>query len=101
MPKGGRSRRIRVIRAHGNLCWLCLEDIDLRLVAPHPNSFTVDHVVPKSEGGSGYVGNLRPAHRKCNENKANTIPWEHTVNGRRLLIRNNEYYTVRMRKNAS
>lgn len=32
---------------------------------------TVDHIIPKSLGGSGKAENLRAAHRACNEARGN------------------------------
>ena len=40
--------------------------IDPDLVSPHPMSFSVDHIVPKSMGGGDERENLAPAHRICN-----------------------------------
>lgn len=34
---------------------------------------TLDHTVPHSRGGSDYLHNMQPAHRKCNELKGNTM----------------------------
>ncbi len=36
-----------------------------------PGADTVDHIVPVSLGGTHELGNLRPAHRKCNSSRGN------------------------------
>lgn len=58
-PQTKRNRRKRVVDTHGLTCWIC--------GLPIPDDeFTLDHVIPKSEGGTNAEENLRPAHRKCN-----------------------------------
>lgn len=37
---------------------------------------SLDHIVPRSRGGSDYLHNMQPAHRKCNELKGNAISQE-------------------------
>ncbi|MBW4681117.1 MAG: HNH endonuclease [Microcoleus vaginatus WJT46-NPBG5] len=37
------------------------------------NRFTVDHVIPKSLGGSDEIGNLALACRRCNERRYNFV----------------------------
>lgn len=65
---GATVRRLKpvVIDVYGIRCWLCGKGIDLALFHPHPGSFSIDHVVPRSKGGSNHISNLRPAHRRCN-----------------------------------
>lgn len=58
--------RARVITRWGTVCWLCHKPIDLNVEHPHPDSFTIDHVLPRAHGGGDDVRNLRPAHRRCN-----------------------------------
>lgn len=36
-------------------------------------SLTVDHVIPRSKGGSNRIDNLQPAHKMCNEYKADNV----------------------------
>jgi len=45
--------------------------IDLELRWPHPQSFTRDHVRPRSLGGRDSLANQRPAHKLCNEKRGN------------------------------
>lgn len=71
---GEYSRRKRaVIRQWGSVCWLCFDKIDLALRLPDPYAFTLDHVLPKSRGGTYALENLRPAHKRCNEQRGNKI----------------------------
>ena len=61
-----RNLRQKVIDFYGLVCWLCLQEIDLKLGCTHPMSFTLDHVLPKRSGGENQVKNVRPAHKRCN-----------------------------------
>jgi 5-methylcytosine-specific restriction endonuclease McrA len=61
-PKGPSrtpSTRQRVLQRDKNVCYLCEKKIDLR-------DASVDHVIPKSKGGTNSMGNLRAAHKDCN-----------------------------------
>jgi 5-methylcytosine-specific restriction endonuclease McrA len=49
------------------VCWVCGFSIDLNEPEDTPGSFSLDHVVPRSAGGSRLgLANLKPAHRFCN-----------------------------------
>lgn len=59
-------------------CYICLLKIDLSLssvvrigsvLTRSPLSFTEDHYIPLSRGGSNSKKNLRPAHLYCNDSK--------------------------------
>lgn len=52
-----------LLAAQGGLCGLCGE-----LIADGER-VNIDHIVPRSRGGSGERGNLRAVHRACNEAK--------------------------------
>lgn len=59
---GTESKRLSdlVKQEFGYLCHLCLKEIS-------EDNFTVDHVIPRSKGGTNAIENLRPAHGKpCN-----------------------------------
>lgn len=62
------TRRIAArMRRECRVCAICGEPIDPDLRAPHPRSFTVDHIVPLSLGGAvADPANMRAAHRRCN-----------------------------------
>ncbi|WP_255951660.1 HNH endonuclease [Streptomyces odontomachi] len=60
------------MRACGDPCWICGHDIDATLDARHPLSWTLDHAVPISRGGSLLdPANARSAHRACNSRRGN------------------------------
>lgn len=40
------------------------------------DKITLDHHIPKSKGGESNIGNLLPAHKICNEIKADLMPDE-------------------------
>jgi 5-methylcytosine-specific restriction endonuclease McrA len=55
------------LRAEGRVCHLCGLPIDPELQAPHPLSFSLDHLVPLALGGArDDPSNVAPAHRLCN-----------------------------------
>lgn len=65
---GRKIKRLanEVISRYGSVCWLCTLPIDLTLPRTAPGGLSIDHVVPRSKGGSDELANLRPAHRECN-----------------------------------
>lgn len=71
-----RHRR-QLLKLWGPYCWMCvlaglgleLARIDLSLKWPDPGCFTRDHVIPRSRGGTDDIGNLRPAHHRCNSQR--------------------------------
>lgn len=63
-------RLVAAVKALGDPCWLCGHNIDTNLDPRHPMSFTLEHVVPVSKGGSLLdPANARSAHRRCNSRK--------------------------------
>jgi 5-methylcytosine-specific restriction endonuclease McrA len=66
---GGRMvARLRdlVVAEYGDTCWLCRR--------PILGTVTVDHVIPRSLGGTNDLVNLRPAHGRCNSSRGNRAP---------------------------
>ena len=73
-PRNGRPYRRLVTqqRGYGLPCWLCGHAIGYQLDARHPLSFTLDHYIPLSRGGSLLdPTNARSAHRRCNSARGN------------------------------
>ena len=62
-----RKRRVRKLRKkQKNLCGTCGQSLQ--------NDFTLDHIKPKSFGGSGKMENTQLVHDECNQEKSDI--WE-------------------------
>jgi 5-methylcytosine-specific restriction endonuclease McrA len=71
---GGRrsqTLRAKALARYGWVCWLCGEPITEGWPDRHPLSASVDHVLPRSLGGSDSIQNLRPVHFGCNASRGN------------------------------
>lgn len=55
----------------GTRCAICGQPVDMGLRYPDPLSPTVEHVIPRSRGGTDQISNLRVAHHTCNVRKGN------------------------------
>lgn len=62
----GRSRMLSLIKEHGDLCCWCKKVCLLDVNPQHPDRATVEHLVPRSRGGSDRRENLRVACYACN-----------------------------------
>ena len=51
---GSKVRRLanQVLGRYGSTCWLCGKPIDLAASRRSPLGLTVDHVIPRSKGGT-------------------------------------------------
>lgn len=58
----------------GWVCWLCEAPVDPDAPPGSAGAGTVDHVVPRSRGGSSDPSNLRLAHRRCNGARGHHLP---------------------------
>ena len=79
MSWGGRKvprLRALVVATYGRTCHLCHQ--------PILGTVSIDHVIPRSKGGTDDIRNLRPAHQRCNGKRGNrdipkplrtSIPW--------------------------
>lgn len=66
---GVRNKRLVVrllLERDGDMCKLCNKKLGIDI--------SVDHIYPKSLGGSNDMENLQLAHKKCNSDKRSTIP---------------------------
>lgn len=81
--KGYQNRRARlakvpsetytresIIKIYGNFCNICSTEIDMSKIYPDKMSFSFDHVIPLSVGGTNMISNIRPTHLTCNRKKA-------------------------------
>lgn len=64
-PSKGDKRRAKLLERDGDECWFCGE--------PMFDDCTIEHLVPKSGGGSNGLANFALAHRACN-NRAADLP---------------------------
>lgn len=62
----GRLRKNKIFNKFNGQCAYCAVTLDI-------SSFTIDHVFPKSLGGSGLLSNLYPSCRDCNTKKGNLV----------------------------
>ena len=65
-----------VLALHGPRCVICRGARGpIILDAEHPDYArlgpSVEHLLPRSRGGSDHLDNLRPAHRSCNSSRGN------------------------------
>ena len=73
------SFKRRIYFASDGICGICEHPIDLRLKWPNLMSYSIDHIVPRSLGGTHGANNLRAAHLGCNAKRGNK-PLEQTIN---------------------
>ena len=71
-----RDRHRAALRRGKPPCGICHEDIDYTLPHLDPMGYVVDHVIPLARGGADTLENKQPAHRTCNEAKADKLPSE-------------------------
>lgn len=69
-------RMRRRVLAEEPCCWLCGKVIEHDVYPPrHPQSPSVDHVIPMSKGGPELDrANLRAAHFGCNAQRGDRMP---------------------------
>lgn len=71
--KSERWTKAQVVEKSNGICALCGEPIDMTLKNPHRSSFSVDHIIPLSKGGSNLFDNVQAAHLSCNSSKNNRV----------------------------
>lgn len=84
------AARQRAIKSLDAMCAICHKPIDLEAPKNTPLAVEVDHIVPRSRGGSLYaLENLQLTHHTCNRKKGarmaedyagadpsvNQVPW--------------------------
>lgn len=53
----------------GGKCGICGHRVDLAVGYPHPQSPSIDHILPLSEGGDDTPNNVQVTHLTCNVSK--------------------------------
>ncbi len=61
-----QTKRKKIYDSENGICYLCGKKVLF-------NEMTIDHVIPKSKGGSNSLENLKPTHKKCNLLKGNNL----------------------------
>ena len=61
--------KYRLFWRDNGLCQICLTPLDRTLKYPDPMSFSIDHLIPRSQGGTHAFDNLRIAHLLCNSQR--------------------------------
>jgi len=74
-----KSFRQNIYFRDKGLCGVCGEAILLTDKYPHPQSMTLDHIVPLSAGGAHAKYNIQLAHWICNINKSDKLIPSQTV----------------------
>jgi 5-methylcytosine-specific restriction endonuclease McrA len=70
MSAGERKAKMETNRKlFGDNCWLCGLPIDFDLPRLHPKAWSLDHIVPRGNGGTNANPNIRLAHRQCNHSR--------------------------------
>ena len=67
------ARHRAAVRAQRGPCGICNQPIDYSLRTPHPDSFEVDHIIPRNRGGTDALDNKQAAHRRCNRAKSDRV----------------------------
>lgn len=70
--KEKRWARRTLMRKQVGLCALC--GVQMCLLAGDPTCATLDHVVPRSRGGTDAITNLQLACSRCNQAKGDEMP---------------------------
>lgn len=61
-----KFKSVEVFERDGWICGLCGDPVDRTLSWPHPQSASLDHVLPLSRGGPHSKANTQLAHLTCN-----------------------------------
>ena len=63
--------KARIFYRDKGICQLCNKPIDLTLDYPDQMSYSIDHKIPRSLGGTHDQKNLQAAHLSCNSKRGN------------------------------
>jgi hypothetical protein len=66
------SFRRRIYFQSEGKCGICHKPIDLSIKHPDAQSYSIDHIIPRSLGGGHAAQNLQAAHLGCNVAKGNS-----------------------------
>lgn len=72
-----QHKELGIFERDGWACYLCQLPIDPALAWPHPQSKSIDHVIPICRGGEDTAANKRATHLGCNWSKNYRLPSEY------------------------
>ncbi len=78
----GDRHRMRLYRQQGGRCYLCDQRMNQKAgcdANPDPRGVTLDHVIPKSKGGTNDASNIAAACFECNGSKSDLLPLDLTT----------------------
>ncbi len=70
-PWDDQYTNVEIWRRDRWVCQICKKRVAKTLRSPHPMSPSVDHLIPRSQGGQDLRVNVRLAHRGCNSSRNN------------------------------
>lgn len=73
------TRRSEIYERDGLACYLCGDVLDRSTPSNEPKALTIDHVIPRSKGGTDESDNLKTCCRECNIRKADMMPNEEVL----------------------
>lgn len=68
-----RAQRLEIYERDAWTCQICDRAVEPALHPNHTFAATLDHLIPRSHGGSDDPENLRLAHRICNSARGNRV----------------------------
>lgn len=74
--KGEIIPPVELFEKYDWICNICGTLIDKKKRLPDIMAATIEHVIPLCKGGTHTWDNCRPAHAKCNFDKADSLPLE-------------------------
>jgi len=79
------TRRLKILTRDVSKCAYCLATLS-------PETYYLDHIVPRAQSGANFKNNLVSACQTCNSNKSDTDVWDFlTKNYRNGLLKQEEY----------
>ncbi|MGO3147097.1 MAG: HNH endonuclease [Leucobacter sp.] len=79
LPSGDRwigdAERERIYLRDAGVCQLCFKPVDFAVHYMDSQAPTLDHILPRSHGGSDAPENLRLACRGCNSARSDRLDW--------------------------
>lgn len=72
-------KRMMIYNRDEGICQLCREPVLLAYPKYHPRSLSMDHIRPKSKGGTATASNLQTSHYECNKSKGSRFTNEEQI----------------------